>query len=80
MPGLGASELKLPLEVGQGHFDRAHGHPRTCVYAPPSVPTLPRADSRGILQKLLPNENRTRNGSVGWLTRPNPGAAVGAIW
>ena len=27
--------------------------------APPSVPTLPRADNRGICQKVLPNPNRT---------------------
>jgi hypothetical protein len=31
--------------------------------------------NRGIGQKLLPNANRNKNGSVGWLTRPNPGAA-----
>jgi hypothetical protein len=37
-------------------------------------------DNRGIFQKLLPNANRARNGSVGWLTRPNAGAFVGDIW
>ena len=35
---------------------------------------------RGRSQKLPLIENRARNGSVGWLTRPNPGAADGAIW
>jgi hypothetical protein len=33
-----------------------------------------------VCQKLLPSENRARNGSVGWVTRPNAGAAVGVIW
>ena len=43
----------------------------------------PEAACRGICQKLLPNENRARNGSVGWVTRPNAGGvatALGVIW
>ena len=31
MPGFGTSQLKLPLEIGQGHIDIAHGHARTGV-------------------------------------------------
>ena len=41
---------------------------------------LDRADKRGNRQKVLRNVNRARNGSVGWVTRPKAGAAVGAIW
>jgi hypothetical protein len=31
MPGFGTSQLKLPLEIGQGHIHIAHGHARTGV-------------------------------------------------
>src|ERR1700758_2940112 len=31
MPGLGASQLKLPLEIGQGHIHIVHGHVRAGV-------------------------------------------------
>jgi hypothetical protein len=31
MPGIGASQLKLPLEIGQGHIHIAHGHVRAGV-------------------------------------------------
>ena len=31
MPGFGSSQLKLPLQIGQGHIDIAHGHARAGV-------------------------------------------------
>ena len=31
MPGFGASQLELPLEIGEGYIDVAHGHGRIDV-------------------------------------------------
>ena len=31
MPRFAASQLKLPLEIGQGHIHIAHGHARVAV-------------------------------------------------
>ena len=80
MLGFVTSQVRLPLEVGEAHVNIEQGFAWTGGYARPSVQTLPSDCNRGICQNLLPSAKRNRNGSVGWLTRPNPGAAVGAIW
>lgn len=83
MLGFVTSQVRLPLEVGQAHVDIEQGFAWTGGYARPSVQTLPSDCNRGIYQKLLPSAKRKRNGSVGWVTRPNAGGVVrafGAIW
>ena len=76
VPGFSPSDN----QYGGRSFKWANAHKREHF---PSVPTLPRADKRGLCQKVLPkvltNENRTWKGSTGWKTSVNAAAAVGVI-